>query len=59
MAKWFVRAKVKNPNPPFELETEMRKVQGDSERGAVDRFTFLIESEGKKVREVLTAVKAP
>jgi len=59
MAKWFVRAKVKNPNPPFDLNTEMRKVQGDDRDGAIDRFTFLIESEGKKVRDVLTVVKAP
>jgi hypothetical protein len=57
--RWYVRALVKERKPPYSREKQMRTVHADDEQGAKDRFEFLIESEGMKIRSWEAVVQRP
>lgn len=57
--RWYVRAVVKERKPPYSKETEMRSVHADNKQGAKDRFEFLVESEGLKIRSWEAVVQRP
>ena len=48
--RWYVRAVVKKKTPPYLEKLQMRSVRADDKQGAKDRFEFLVNSDGFKIR---------